>query len=192
MRLIGDILDYSKIESGQLTLINDVFNVESLVIELTNHYDNNITSLSQKGVNLIFKKSGGSFELNGDKQRLKQILVNLINNAIKFTEKGTIEVNYYFENQQLVFYVRDSGIGISQKQLQVIFERFWQAAPPKSKIYGGTGLGLAISKGLVTLMRGDIYVESILGIGSTFVVKLPSEVTQREMVNKNDTPQQII
>jgi signal transduction histidine kinase len=192
MRLVSDILDYSKIESGQLILINEVFNVESFVIELTNHYDKNIISLSQKGVNLIFKKSGGSFEINGDKQRLKQILVNLINNAIKFTEKGTIELNYYFENQQLVFYVRDSGIGISQEQLQIIFERFWQAAPPKTKIYGGTGLGLALSKGLVTLMGGDIYVESILGIGSTFVVKLPVEVIQRKRVNENDTPKQII
>jgi len=183
LRLVNDILDYSRIESGQLILINDVFNVESLVMELTNHYDNNIVSLSQKGVNLIFKKSGGSFEINGDKQRLKQILVNLINNAIKFTEKGAIELNYYFENQQLVFYVRDSGIGISQEQLQIIFERFWQAAPPKTKIYGGTGLGLALSKGLVTLMGGDIYVESILGIGSTFVVKLPVEMIDEVKIN---------
>lgn len=184
MRLVSDILDYSKIESGQLILINDIFNVESFVIELTNHYENNVISLFQKGVNLIFKKSGGPFEINGDKQRLKQILVNLINNAIKFTEKGTIEFNYYFENQQLVFYVRDSGIGISQEQLQIIFERFWQAAPPKTKIYGGTGLGLALSKGLVTLMGGDIYVESILGIGSTFVVKLPFEVIDETKINK--------
>jgi len=192
MRLIGDILDYSKIESGQLILINNVFNVESLVIELANHYDNNVASLSQKGVNLIFKKSGGSLEINGDKQRLKQILTNLINNAIKFTEKGTIELNYYFENQQLVFYIRDSGIGISQEKLQIIFERFWQAAAPKSKKYGGTGLGLALCKGLVTLMGGDISVESILGIGSTFVVKIPTEVIQRKRVNENDTPHQLI
>ncbi|NOU19757.1 MAG: hypothetical protein HOO91_19540 [Bacteroidales bacterium] len=192
MRLVSDILDYSKIESGQLILINDAFNVEYLLIELTNHYDNNIISLSQKGVNLIFKNAGGSLEINVDKHRLKQILINLINNAIKFTEKGTIEVNYYYENQQLVFYVRDSGIGISQEQLQIIFERFWQAAPPKSKIYGGTGLGLTLCKGLVTLMRGDIYVESILGIGSTFVVKLPVEVIQREKINEKDTLQQIL
>ncbi len=172
MRLVNDILDYSRIEAGQLILFNENFNVEALVTELSNHFESKAETLSQKGVELIFSKTGGVIELKTDKQRLKQILINLISNALKFTEKGTVEVDYIKENDKLVFYVMDTGIGISEEQQHIIFERFWQAAQPKTKLYRGTGLGLALSKGLVELLGGTIRVESKIGVGSTFFVEL--------------------
>lgn len=172
MKLINDILDYSRIEAGQLNLFRNTLNVETLINELSNHYENKSEILLQKGVELSFKKSKGDVEIITDKQRLKQVLINLINNAIKFTEKGEIEVNYLVVEDQLILSVKDTGIGISEAQQQIIFERFWQAAQPKSKLYGGTGLGLALSKGLVDLLGGTIRVESEVGVGSTFFVEL--------------------
>ncbi|HCT31176.1 MAG TPA: hypothetical protein DIW31_10710 [Bacteroidales bacterium] len=128
----------------------------------------------QKGVQLIFKKTGGEIVLNSDKQRVKQILTNLISNSMKFTENGVIEVDFYVDGKNVIFTVMDTGIGISEEVQQVIFERFWQAAQPKtSKLYGGTGLGLALSKGLVDLLNGKISVKSKLGYGSIFTVEIP-------------------
>jgi signal transduction histidine kinase len=178
MRLVNDILDYSKIESNQLRLFNDTFSTESIIDDLSKHFNSKAESLTQKGVKLIFKKSRGLEEMYADRCRLKQILTNLISNAIKFTEEGFIEVGYVASDMQLIFYVKDTGIGISEELQHVIFQRFWQAAQPKSKIYGGTGLGLALSKGLVSLMGGNIRVESKIGKGSTFFVELPIDVIQ--------------
>jgi len=112
MQLIGDILDYSRIEAGQLLLSNERFSTEALFTELVNHYESKQESLMQKGIQLIFKRSGGTFILNSDKQRIKQIINNLIGNAIKFTEKGFIEFDYYPDKGKVVFYVKDTGIGI--------------------------------------------------------------------------------
>ena len=186
MRLINDILDYSRIEADQLILFNDRFNVETLITDLSNHFEGKAENLSQKGVELIFKKTGGSIEINTDRQRFRQILINLISNAIKFTEKGTIEVDYLLKNNHFIFYVKDTGIGISMEQQQIIFERFWQASQPKTKLYRGTGLGLALSKGLVELLGGAIRVESTIGLGSTFIVELPMFVLIQPplMINK--------
>jgi len=174
MRLIGDILDYSKIESGQLVITKEHFSAEALFTELSNHYEQKTEILMQKGVQLIFKKTGGEIVLNSDKQRVKQILTNLISNSMKFTENGVIEVDFYVDGKNVIFTVMDTGIGISEEVQQVIFERFWQAAQPKtSKLYGGTGLGLALSKGLVDLLNGKISVKSKLGYGSIFTVEIP-------------------
>lgn len=171
MKLISDILDYSKIEASQLIINKEHFRVGTLITELSNHYESKQEALSQRGIHLYFKRSGGALEMYTDKQRLKQILINMIGNAIKFTEKGTIEVDYDVDNKKITFIVKDTGIGISVEQQQIIFERFWQAAQPKSKLYGGTGLGLALSKGLTNLLGGAIRVESKVGAGSTFFVE---------------------
>lgn len=178
MRLIGDILDYSKIEAGQLIINNEKFSTETLFAEISNHYESKRESLSRKGIDLIFSDLGETTSVSTDKLRLKQILFNLIGNAIKFTEKGTIEVTCTKEESRLIFQVRDTGIGISEELQHIIFERFWQAAQPKSKLYGGMGLGLALSKGLVTLLGGQIRVESQVGVGSTFFVEIPVELKE--------------
>jgi len=171
MRLINDILDYSRIEADQLVLHKDVFDVETLVSDLSSYFENKREALQQKGVDLIFRNTGGSILVNIDKYRLKQILINLVGNAIKFTDNGEIEIDYVVQNSTLVFLVKDTGIGISKELQQVIFKRFWQAAQPKSKLYGGTGLGLALSQGLAKLMGGEISVVSTVGVGSIFYVK---------------------
>jgi signal transduction histidine kinase len=173
MRLISDILDYSKLEAGQLVINKEEFSTESLFTELSNHYESKAETLIQKGIHLIFKKTGGEIVFKSDKQRIKQILTNLISNAIKFTEHGAIEVDFYTDGKNIVFTVMDTGIGISEEVQQVIFERFWQASQPKTKLYGGTGLGLALSKGLVELLDGKISVKSKLGYGSIFSIEIP-------------------
>jgi len=171
MRLINDILDYSKIEADQLVLHYDIFGVDSFMDELSGSFESKAEQLKNKGVELVFNSYGEPIFINLDKYRLKQILTNLIGNAIKFTEKGLIEVGFYVKDSKLIFSVKDTGIGISEEQQQIIFMRFWQAAQPKSKLYGGTGLGLALSQGLVKLMGGEISVISKVGVGSTFYVE---------------------
>lgn len=172
MQLMSDILDYSRIESGQLEICKEKLSTDTIITELSSHFECKAESLSLKRVDLLFKNSSGIFELYTDKYRLKQILINLIDNAIKFTEKGCIEVDYYAEKERVVFTVKDTGIGISKDIQLIIFERFWQAAQPKSKLYGGTGLGLALCKGLANLLGGEIRVESKVGVGSTFFVEI--------------------
>lgn len=171
MRLINDILDYSRLEADQLVLHYDLFDIDTFISELSSSFESKAELLLSKNIELSFKSAGELIVVKLDKFRLKQILTNLIGNAIKFTEKGVIEVNCFTKESKLVFSVRDTGIGISEEQQQIIFKRFWQAAQPKSKLYGGTGLGLALSQGLAKLMGGEIYVESKVGVGSTFYIE---------------------
>jgi len=171
MRLINDILDYSRLEADQLVLHDDLFEVDAFISELSSSFESKAELLLSKSIELSFKSTGELIVVKLDKYRLKQILTNLIGNAIKFTEKGIIVVDCFTKESKLVFSVRDTGIGISEEQQQIIFKRFWQAAQPKSKLYGGTGLGLAISQGLAKLMGGEISVISKVGVGSTFYIE---------------------
>jgi hypothetical protein len=123
-----------------------------------------------------------------DKGKLKQILINLIGNAFKFTEKGEINVGCKLQsNRQLLFYVSDTGIGIPSDQHNFIFERFAQLEQTPGHLYGGTGLGLSIAKGLVNLMNGKIWLESELNKGTTFYFTLPYErsspITHKQLNN---------
>jgi len=174
LKLINDILDFSKIESGQLKIEKEIFTIESAIKELEGNYGIRKGILSQKGIELNFQSHEYTVELNSDKRRLKQILLHLIDNAIKFTEKGQIDIGYTINDNKIRIYVKDTGIGVSKELQEVIFQRFWQAAKPDSKVYGGTGLGLALCKGLITLMEGDIWVESEVEQGSIFYIELPS------------------
>ena len=108
-----------------------------------------------------------------DSIKLKQILINLVNNALKFTEKGKIDVEFIVENNLLSFFVSDTGIGIFQDKQQVIFERFIQIRSNSSQTYEGTGLGLSIVKGLLNILGGNIWLESEPGNGSVFYVSVP-------------------
>ena len=111
--------------------------------------------------------------INTDPIRLRQILVNLVNNAVKFTEKGSVTFGYYTSKDHIIFYVKDTGIGISKKDLNKIFKPFRKAENNKEKLYRGTGIGLSISQRIVSSFKGEIWVESRLGVGSTFYVQLP-------------------
>jgi CheY-like chemotaxis protein len=108
-----------------------------------------------------------------DPDRLRQVLINLVGNAIKFTEKGLVEFGYYCKGNELEFYVRDTGIGISPEKQKVIFDRFTQADDSLTRKFGGSGLGLAISRGLIELLGGRLWASSILGEGSTFYFAIP-------------------
>jgi len=169
--VVNDILDFSKIEAGKLHLDNAGFQLEQAL-------DNVATMVSQnaaeKGLELIFDiQPGMPYSLIGDTLRLEQILINLIGNAIKFTETGEVVVRVErLENTagqiKLAFSVRDTGIGITPEQQKRLFQAFTQADASTTRKYGGTGLGLTICKRLVELMGGEIWVKSEVNGGSTF------------------------
>jgi signal transduction histidine kinase/DNA-binding response OmpR family regulator len=193
LSLVNDILDLSKIEAHQLTLEEIHFNLVNVVEESAEIYS---LKADEKNIELISRidPMTGIHRI-GDPGRLKQIILNLISNALKFTEQGEIIVNVgpveNSENEDKVkFSITDSGIGIAKEKLNLIFESFSQADSSTTRKYGGTGLGLTISKSLVELMEGKIWVESIEGEGSvfSFIANLPldNESTRGILVDRLD------
>jgi len=175
--IINDILDFSKIEAGKLTIEKidfDMFSVIDNIIHLVE------VKAEEKGLELIVsygKDVGKNF--HGDSLRISQILTNLLSNAVKFTEKG--DVSIYISKITLNRYrfeVRDTGIGLTQEQVNKLFKSFSQADGSTTRKYGGTGLGLTISKQLTELMGGKIWVESEVGTGSTFIFEI--DLQERE------------
>jgi len=185
LSVINDILDFSKIEAGKLDLISKPFDLRETVgdmmkplgvraggngLELTCHFDSEVPAV-----------------IEGDPHRLRQIIVNLVGNAIKFTEQGEIDFDVSVKSQDdgnvnLHFQIRDTGIGTPEQKLGTIFEAFEQADTGSTRQYGGTGLGLAICARLVDLMGGNIWVESQVGGGSTFHFTAPFPVTRADRI----------
>ncbi|MBN1118898.1 MAG: response regulator [Bacteroidales bacterium] len=176
LHIITDIIDISKIEANQITLFKKDFNINKVLYVLKQNFISQITA-SKKDIKLIITPELDDAEaiVNTDKVRLEQILSNLLSNAIKFTEKGTIELGYKINriSKEIEFFVKDTGIGMTDKEQEVIFERFRQVSSAYNKLYGGTGLGLSICKGLVDKLEGNIWVNSEVEEGSTFHVSLP-------------------
>lgn len=170
--LINDILDISKIEAGEISLnlskINIFELVENLVLEM-------LPLANEKGLKLNYNSISKELFLLSDSHRIKQIIKNLMSNAIKFTEKGTIEIILEENANDIAIKVIDEGIGIAKEKITYVFERFKQADGSTTRKYGGTGLGLAISKELAILLGGDIKAFSDLGKGSTFELILPKK-----------------
>jgi PAS domain S-box-containing protein len=184
--LINDILDFSKIESGELELDESSFRLDELFEQTIS-----IMSMraSEKGISFVFDYHElQDSEFYGDNKRIRQILVNLLGNAIKFTDNGGVSVKAVFEerddNQYLRVDVADTGIGIEPENFDLVFERFKQADSSVSRKYGGTGLGLPISKNLAQLMGGDIFLSSEYGKGSTFTILLPVKVLAPKKSNQ--------
>ncbi len=172
LTLINDILDFSKIESGRLDLENAPFDLRDCVegtLDLFAH------KASQQGIELLYEIAEGvPAEVKGDVTRLRQIMVNLISNALKFTEDGEVVLSVRMQSgedgaNELLFAVRDSGIGIPPEAQKKLFTSFTQVDASTTRKYGGTGLGLAISKRLAELMGGRMWLESEPGKGSTFL-----------------------
>jgi len=173
LQLINDILDISKIEAGQMELDQAPFHLHDLVERVT---DLLAVRAQERGLELICHiQADVPMTVIGDQVRLRQVLVNLLGNAIKFTEQGEVVVRVRRDSDPTVLHlsVSDTGIGISPEKLQMIFERFTQVDASTTRKYGGTGLGLAICKQVVILLGGEIGVDSTPGQGSTFSFSLP-------------------
>lgn len=172
LSLINDILDISRIESGREEVEITRFNPKSLVAEVTSMI---MPQVDPEKLQLLQTGNNGDLYLVSDMQKFQHILQNLISNAVKFTEKGIVEIKTVQTNDQIIISVTDSGIGISAEHLPHIFDEFRQADGSTSRKYGGTGLGLAIAKKYANLLGGNISVTSILEKGSTFTLTLPVE-----------------
>ncbi len=172
LNLINDIVDISRIDSGQISLHVEESNINELIEYIYNFFKPEVTD---KGMNLIHKISlpNNQFIIPTDKEKLFAILSNLVKNAIKYSDRGTIEFGYEFKGNYIEFFVKDQGIGIPKERQKAIFERFIQADIGDKRAYEGAGLGLAISKSYVEMLGGKIWVESVFGEGAVFYFTLP-------------------
>jgi signal transduction histidine kinase/ActR/RegA family two-component response regulator len=172
--IINDILDFSKIEAGKLTLEEIAFDLPELVQRSLKPLE---LRAQQKNLRVYTTLQAGlPTRVQGDPNRLRQVLTNLVGNAIKFTEQGQITLGVSWEAGMLHCWVQDTGIGIAPEQQKAVFDAFTQADNSTTRQYGGTGLGLTISSNLVHLMGGRIWLESTPGLGSTFHFTLSMQV----------------
>ncbi len=177
LEIINDLLDFSKIEAQKLELNQHPFMLDDLLGEIRNIIS---SRFYEKGIDLRFEISSDvPQQLHGDSLRIRQVLLNFLSNAVKFTEKGEVILKIVPQQEirspdqiALSFHVTDTGLGIEEEKLHHIFEAFTQADSSTSRLYGGTGLGLSISERLAELMGGGLSVESTLGLGSTFSLHL--------------------
>ena len=192
LTIINDILDFSKIEAGKLEIEKHPFNLASALESVVSLYQN---SASTKGLYLKLEMSDKVFgSYRGDEGRLKQVLLNLVSNAIKFTSKGGVTVKVDLlkteeKRETLQIAVQDTGIGIPKEDQDKLFQKFSQADTSTTRKYGGTGLGLAISKKIIDLMSGTIYLKSEAGKGSSFIIEiiLPKAAVQVGKKEKTKT-----
>ena len=180
--LLSDLIDISKLESGKLVIANRSFVPARLIEELKYQFEG-ASHRNAEGVNVVFSstKVFQEQEINSDPNRLRQILINLITNAIKFTAKGRIEIGADFSGDEMMFWVKDTGIGIPVENQNLVFERFRQVESAGAVPVIGFGLGLAISKALVELLGGHIWVESLPEQGSLFVFTIKTNIVNNTM-----------
>jgi len=176
LRLINDVLDISKIEAGQLELTLEDYSMQDTIHTV-------VTSLeplaAEKALDLQTRIPPDLPNGHGDQQRIAQVLVNLIGNAIKFTEQGTVAVDIATVDDRFIVSVADTGPGLAELDKDYVFSEFYQVDRKNARTKGGSGLGLAIAKRIVALHGGAIWVESTLGKGSTFVFALPIRVAKQ-------------
>ncbi len=182
MAMLNEVLDFSKIEAGRLELKVEEFDLTELVTLTTEE----IRSLAiEKNLDLEMELELENSLVVNDRTSLRHILVNLLSNAIKFTASGYVKIKVWEQTKErIALAVEDSGIGIAQENMELIFEAFRQADQTITRKHSGTGLGLAIVRSLVNMMEGTIVVESVLGKGSTFLVQLPRNVEGKEDKDK--------
>lgn len=182
LNLVNDILDISKIESGELSMVEGVCDINEMFRELFISFNEIKSQKSKDHLELFINnpQNAKNLLLKTDPYRLKQVLMNLIGNAIKFTDTGFIEYGLKENEETLTFYVKDTGIGIDQSHQKEIFKRFRKIDDEKSRLFRGAGLGLAISQDIVKLLGGEIQVESELGNGSVFSFSLPKKLANRK------------
>ena len=183
LKLINDILDYNKIEAKMVEIEEIQFSLKDLLSKIKDSYQ---ATAADKGISLKFSLDANiPPSLFGDTYRLTQIFNNLLDNAIKFTEMGKVNLKVKLENDLpeaywLTFVFSDTGIGIPEEKLVTIFEPFTQASSDTTRKYGGTGLGLSIIKNLVELMEGNVTLKSAVNKGSTFTIQIPFRKTPKK------------
>ena len=175
LTLINNIIDFSILESGTVQISYSNFNLRPIFTELKDHFELIKENNGKSEVELIFPDIARLEETHiyFDATRLKQILTYLIDNAIKFTKEGQVEVDYEYHADAVMFWVRDTGIGISVEKQEFIFDSFRQGEESYTRRYGGIGIGLSITKQIVQLLNGEIWLESEADKGSTFYFKIP-------------------
>jgi signal transduction histidine kinase len=186
LHLINDVLDMAKIESGRMNLNLEKFRVHETLEEVTS-----ITSTlaSEKNLALFIEDSSDQeVEILADRTRIRQVMINLVNNAIKFTETGKISIQAKRKEDLVLISVRDTGIGIPPDKLEAVFQEFTQVDTSTTRKAGGTGLGLPISRRLVEMHGGRLWAESsgIDGEGCIFYVELPLEARTDESIEKTE------
>ena len=176
LSVINDILDLARIDSNQLAINKTSFNLHQLLEDLLVSYEASKIAMNKENITLILEKEivDKSCSIVCDEVRLRQILYNLLGNAMKFTKKGFIKFGYQQLDEKLQFFVQDTGIGISKENQSLIFERFRQEEETYTRQFGGTGLGLSISKKLTELLGGEMWLVSNSGDGTTFYFTIPN------------------
>ncbi len=177
LELVNGVLDLSKVEAGKMELYPESINVAKMVHEIAN----TVEPIIEKNRNKLRVNVAPDVDtMIGDLTKMRQVLYNLLSNASKFTQDGSIElrVSRQLDREMMVFEVIDTGIGMTDAQVERLFQPFMQADASTTRKYGGTGLGLAIIKRFTELMRGDVVVKSIAGTGTTFTVSVPEKLAQ--------------
>lgn len=192
LTLINDVLDISKLEAGRIDVNYSKINLFDTVNEV---YEMFMPQVYEKQSNLFFRFDDTIKEIYSDDHKIKQIVKNLLSNALKFVGDGSIYLDVKDEDEYVTIIIKDEGIGIPEDKLQTIFDRFKQADSTTTRKYGGTGLGLAICKELLDLMKGTIYVKSEINAGTTFFVTIPKNLDNlihMEILDLNDDKELII
>ena len=167
--LLNDLIDISMIESGEMRMSYRYFDINNFIQNILSEF---IPMAEEKNIKLTFNPTKDGLQVFGDKDKLRQVLVNLLQNAIKYTDEGSIEILLTEEKKVVNIAVKDTGIGIPEEDLNRVFERFYRVDKARSRAVGGTGLGLAIVKHIIEAHNSKIVVQSKLNKGSTFSFKL--------------------
>jgi len=188
--LINDVIDLSKIESRKLKIDYSECKLSNLLDELLSFFIAERDNSEKQHLKILIEKEFDYKDISiySDGKRIRQVLYNLINNALKFTVEGTVKFGYFIEKPNVVFFVKDTGIGLTESEKEIIFERFRQVEDNMSRRYGGSGIGLSISKGIVENMDGRVWVDSEKGKGSTFYFSIPFKPIEnrKETASFND------
>ncbi|MBN1949962.1 MAG: PAS domain-containing protein [Bacteroidales bacterium] len=181
IRIIDDIIDFAKLEANQIRIEKASMNINTMLDQLLTQYNNQLGIMNKASVTLLVNKAlpDVASSVISDEQRVRQVLMHLLDNACKYTVEGFIEFGYTLSGEQVEFFVKDSGIGIPGEKFDLIFEQFRQGDEGHTRRYGGTGLGLPIAKALVNLLGGSIRLESVPEKGSTFYFTIPFEAQQK-------------
>lgn len=185
--LLNDVIDLSKIEANKLRLNFSDFKLNQLIDELYSLFISERDTL-EKQIDIEVDKEfeEEDFRIYSDQNRIRQVLYNLLSNALKFTNNGKIKFGYYIEIPNVIFYVSDTGIGLSDHEKDIIFEQFRQVDDYSTRRFGGSGIGLSISKGIVENLKGKLWVDSEKGKGSTFYFTVPYQVIKKQKNTKSN------